>query len=114
MTNFPSLAFQSFLGTEAILFGVFGFLYSIFGLYFSLLTPANPLPPPIVSRLRGVCRAIAILILFNAALTIYALFNLNPFPFGLELANWIMGIGFIVIILAIAVISLIWAFRYMR
>ena len=109
MSNFPSIAFQSSLSTEAILFGVFGFLYSVYGLYSSLATPSTPRRPPIVKRLRQVCRFIVGFITFNAILTIYSLIRLNLSG----LADIILGIGFAAIMIAIAVISGVWAFKFM-
>lgn len=111
MTDFPSIAFQSSLGSEAILFGVFGFLYSVFGMYSSLVTPANPQRPPIVNKLRLVCRVITVLITVNALLNLYSLYSLNILGLGAE--NIILGAGFALTMLAIAGISIAWAFWYM-
>lgn len=106
MTDFPSVAFQSSLGTEAILFGVFGFLYSVFA-----TNASSPDRAPIVGKLRLVCRFIALLIVVNAALTVYSLLSLGIL--GLGWGNIILGAGFVVTMLAIAAFSIVWAFWYM-
>lgn len=114
MTDFPSIAFQSSLVTEAILFGVFGYLYSVFGMYSSLVTKKNPQRATIVEKLRVVCRCVALLIGFNALLTICSLFFMYLFSKDISgLGNILLSVGLIAIILAIAVFSIIWAFWHM-
>src|SRR5258708_38564324 len=115
MNDFRSIAFQSSLGTEAILFGVVGFLYSIYALYSSLATPKNPERAPIVKTLKVVCRTIAIVISFNAILTTLSLgfmyfYSKDISGFG----NIVLTSGFIVIIFAIAGFSLWWAFLHLN
>ncbi len=112
MIDFPSIAFQSSLGVVAILFGVFGFLYSVYGMYSSLITPANPQRPLVVDKLRIVCRIIAVLIGVNAILIAYSLYAMQIFSLGT--GNIIIGIILTLTMIAIAVISLIWAFWYME
>ncbi|HLI87680.1 MAG TPA: hypothetical protein VKV37_03250 [Ktedonobacteraceae bacterium] len=108
MTDFPSIAFQSSLSSEAILFGVFGFLYSVFGMYSSA---ADPDRPPVVKNLRVLCRVIALFILINACLTIYSLaLLLGNFS---NLANVILGAGLGATMIAIAFISIIWSFWHL-
>jgi hypothetical protein len=111
-TDFLSIAFQASLGTEAILFGVFGVLYSVFGTHISLITPVNRLPSPIVHKLRQVCQFIAGLIVVNAIITIDSLLSLNAF--GLGVGSIVIAFLFIVTILGIAGFSVVWAFLYMR
>ena|SRR5438876_9918761 len=114
MTDFPSIAFQSSLGTEAILFGVFGFLYSVYGLYSSLANPKNPQRATIVDKLRVVCRAIAVGISFNAVITICSLAFMYLYSKDIGgLGNILLSIGIIVIILAIAGFTFVWAFWYL-
>lgn len=110
MIDFPSIAFQSSLATEAILFGVFGFLYAVFGTFSAQATPKNP-RPPVVKDLKLVCRIIALVISFNAIITVYSLFALNILNMGG--GNIFLGGGLTLIMLLIAGFSLIWAFKYM-
>ena len=110
MIDFPSIAFQSSLATEAILFGVFGFLYAVFGAYSAQATPKSP-RPPIVKDLKWVCRIIALVISFNAAITVYSLFALNIFSIGW--GNVFLGGGLALIMVFIAGFSLIWGFKYL-
>ncbi len=108
MINFPSLAFQSSLGTEAVLFGFFGVLYSVFAALISLASS----PVPIVKKLKRVCRIIAGIILFNAIVAVCSLFAMNYL--GLGLINMLLGIGLILVILFIAGFSVVWSIWYMR
>src|SRR6202035_6182012 len=96
MSDFLTIAFQSSLSTNAILFGVFGFLYSVFASYSNVVAPnGSAKRSPLARALRMVCRILAVFILFNAALTFYALYliylggalsNLNMFILALGLA----------------------------
>src|SRR5690348_4282883 len=114
MSDFVSVAFQSSLGTQAILFGVFGLLYTVYGVYSANVTPANPQRAPIVQRLRLVCRIIVGLVAFNAVLTICSIIFMYLSDFISGLGNIILSSGFIVIIIAIVVITAILALRYME
>lgn len=113
MSDFPTIAFQSSLAIVTILFGVFGFLYSVYGLYSTLPTPKNPERAPIVNRLRKVCRFIAGFITFNAAITIYSLCLLYSSGVLSNLNYLILGGGLGVTMLVIAIFSIAWTFRYM-
>ena len=108
MINFPSLAFQSSLGTEAVLFGFFGVLYSVFAALISLASS----PVPIVKKLKRVCQIIAAIIVFNAIVAICSLFAMNFL--GFEIVNKLLSIGLILIILFIAAFSVVWSIWYMK
>lgn len=71
MVDFPTIAFQASLGVEAILFGVFGFFYSAYAVYYSI---AKPIPAEVVNNITFVCRVIVFLIAFNALLSIVSLY----------------------------------------
>lgn len=110
MADFPSIAFQSSLTTEAILFGVFGFLYSVFGTY-----ATNPNRPRIVHMLRRVCKGLALFIVGNGALNICSLVFMGVY--SNDISGWpntILAWGFGAIIAAIAIFSFIWAFWFMN
>jgi hypothetical protein len=114
MVDFAPIAFQSSLSTEAVLFGVFGFLYSVYGMYSNPSSPNYLQRPPIVARIRRVCRVIALLILLNAALSLIALFSLYNSGSIRSPLEIILGAGFALTMLVIAIISIIWVFRNME
>jgi hypothetical protein len=64
--EFNGLVLSSSIALEAVLFGVFGVLYSVFALYASLVTTDEPIPPPICRTIRRLCRILAILMAFSA------------------------------------------------
>ena len=105
LPDFPSIAFQSSLSTQAILFGVFGFLYSVFGMYSSLASPTNPQRAPIVSRLKKVCSFLVLLISLNATLTIGSLILMYLSGTIASLGSILLAFGFLVTIVAIVIIS---------
>lgn len=107
---FASVAFQSSLAIEAILFGVFGFLYSVYGMYSSVTTPEHPARAPICGTLRSLCRGMAALIALNAVLAIYSLIILSPV--GTD--NAVLSAGLVISVLGMAAISLWMAFRAME
>ncbi|HET8910212.1 MAG TPA: hypothetical protein VFN23_02030 [Ktedonobacteraceae bacterium] len=110
MDSFPSIAFQTSLSTEGILFGVFGFLYSVYSVYSADVTPDNLERAPVVLRLRQVCRVLVGIILLNAILTVYSLIEMD-LP---SLSDLILAAGFVVIMVAIVLITMLWAFVYME
>ncbi len=77
--DFPALAFSALLNVAAILFGVFGFLYSVYALYSSMATPAAPARAPICVTLGNLCRGLAVLFVVTTALEAYALALMLPF-----------------------------------
>src|SRR5713101_3133708 len=111
--SFASTAFQMCLSTEAILFGVFGFLYSVYGMYSNPSSHYNLQRPPIVARIKRVCQYITVLITFNALLSIVALFSLyNTKVLSIssnlpDLLDMILSGGFTLTMVAIAIISII-------
>jgi hypothetical protein len=106
MSNFPSTAFQSSLSVEAILFAVFGFFYSAYALYLS--QPNKVAPPYIAVGLRRGCQVITLLIVLNTLLSIWSLAHINfSSPADMITAR------LCVLMVAIAIISGIWTFRYM-
>lgn len=105
-----SLIFQSSVALQSILFGVFGFLYSVYAMYSSLATAEEPVRAPICKTLKWLCRLLAILIIATAILAVAPLYFLTvAAPPGSVLA-W----GLAVPILAMAVISTWMAFFKME
>lgn len=107
--QFSSLAFQSALNFGALLFGVLGFLYSVYALY-----SIEQERPPIVSSLVILCRIIAVLISINFAIFAYSLYQMLPFGSPINWPHTILASGLVVVALATAVISLYWTFRKMN
>ena len=106
---FFSLTFQSGLNIGALLFGVFGFLYSVYA-----MNSAHEVRPPIVRSLRLLCRMIAILIVINFLISAYSLYLIVPFGTPVSLARTILGAGLILIGLATSLISMWMAFEAME
>jgi len=86
--EFTGLVFSSSIGLEAILFGVFGVLYSVYALYASLVTAEEPIPAPICRTLRRLCRILAGLMALSVLASAAGAFQLTiPTRFNLmELA----------------------------
>ncbi len=110
MPDFPSTAFQAFLTTEGILFGFFGFLFPIYVSLIQDLTPSRSLPAPLTRMLKQGFRCIAVLIVVDAAFTIYSLVLLHLSGLG----NIILGIRCAVIVLVIATVTVLFTLRYLR
>lgn len=106
---FVSLTFQSCLGVGALLFGVFGFLYSVYAMNSNV-----EIRPPIVESLKRLCRIIAVLILVNFLLSAYALYLMLPIGNPVSWHRTILAAGLLLINLAISVISLWMAFIAME
>lgn len=105
-----SLVFQSSVALQSILFGVFGFLYSVYAMYSSLATEEQPVRAPICSTLKWLCRLMATLIIVSAILALVPIYFLTvASPPGKFLA-W----GLAVPIVAMAVISTWMAFFKME
>lgn len=114
MSPFPPIALQSSLTTEAILFGVFGFLYSVYAMYSNPSSSTNLERPRIVPRIRVICKVIVGLIIVNALLTLASLV-LMYFSGGLSgPGDVILGVLLALMMVAIAIISGVWVFRYME
>jgi hypothetical protein len=107
VADFPSVAFQATLGTASLLLVVFGVLYTVFGTFIGQEHRS------IIPILRVVCRAISIFIFINAVLSIYSLV-LFVSELQTNFQYIILAILIGLTILAIAVFSVIWAFKYMN
>jgi hypothetical protein len=103
--SFFSLSFQSSLNIEALLFGVFGFLYALYG----TLVIQDP-PPRIVQTLRKLFKFIASLLTFNFLLASYALYLNLPASSSLTATHIILAIALSMVGLALTAASLFLAF----
>lgn len=109
--DFQSTAFQALVASVAVLFGVFGFLYSTFAMFSTVRSKEDLNRPPIVFTLRFVCQIISVMILVNALLIAYSLFAM-----GLASANQtdlILSIGILLLTFLPAALSLFIAFLRM-
>lgn len=106
---FVSLTFQSCLGVGALLFGVFGFLYSVYAMNSNV-----EIRPAIVATLRRLCRIIAVLIAVNFTISAYALHLMLPFGGPIDWPRTILASGLMVTSLATSIISLWMAFEAME
>jgi hypothetical protein len=108
LDQFFSLAFQSALNLGALLFGVLGFLYSVYAMY-----STEDDRPRIVQPLITLCRTIAVLITINFLVFAYSLYQMLPFGTPINWPHTILASGLVMVALATAVISLYWTFRKM-
>jgi hypothetical protein len=108
MTDFPAIAFQSSLTLAGILFGVFGFLYSLYGMYASQVTTKNLSLPPITKPLKRICRFLAWLLFGTACLNTCSLLFMYLYSKDINgLGNMVLAGAFVVIVFALAFVSII-------
>jgi hypothetical protein len=107
--SFFEMAFQSSLNVGALLFGVFGFLYSVYAMNSNV-----EIRPPIVKSLKLLCKIIALLIALNFGILVYSLILMVPFGHSLNWPHAILAFGFLLIGLAASLISLWMAFEAME
>jgi hypothetical protein len=107
--SFFSLTFQSTLNFGALLFGVFGFLYSVYAMNSNV-----QIRPPIVKSLRLLCRIIAVLIAVSCALSAYSLHLMLPFGTPINWPHTVLASGLMIIGVATSLISLWIAFEGME
>lgn len=107
--SFFSLTFQSSLNIGALLFGVFGFLYSVYA-----MNSTVELRPPIVKSLKLLCKILAILISVNFIISAYSLYLMLPFGTPVNWPRTILASGLMLIGLATSLISLWMSFEAME
>lgn len=107
--SFFSLAFQSSLNIGALLFGVFGFLYSVYAMNSNV-----EIRPPIVESLKLLCKVIAVLITINFIISAYSLYLMLPFGSPISVPRTILSTGLMLVGLAASIISLWMAFKAME
>lgn len=107
--SFFSLTFQSSLNIGALLFGVFGFLYSVYAMNSNV-----EIRPPIVKNLKLLCKIIAVLIAINFIISAYALYLMLPFGSPIHWHRTILASGLMLIGLVSSLISLWMAFEAME
>lgn len=107
--SFFSLTFQSSLNIGALLFGVFGFLYSVYAMY-----STGEIRPPIVKVLKKLCRMIALLILLDFLISAYSLYLMLPFGSPASRPHTVLASGLMLLGVATSVISLWVSFKKME
>ena len=106
---FIELAFQSALNVGALLFGVFGFLYSIFASSASALVR-----PPIVEPLKLLCKFLAWLIAVNCLIVVYSLYLMMPISTPVDWPRTLLSGGLLISSLGATAISLWLSFGTMQ
>ena len=76
--EFTALVLSSSIALEAILFGVFGVLYSVYALYASMVSETDRLRAPICDTIRRLCRLLAGLMMVSAIGSCMSLYSLIP------------------------------------
>ncbi len=109
-TKFAEIVFSSAIGLEAILFGVFGVLYSVYALYLSLVTEEEPFRAPICDVLKVLCRILAVLMAFSAIESGSAIYWLAPSGY----ANLSLAVILVVPLMGMLGIALYMAFVAMK
>jgi hypothetical protein len=107
---FSSATLEAGTAFIAVLFGVFGFLYSVYCAYSHLVTPEHPIRPPVVAHLRRICRLVAVLMAASAGIVLPMIFHLQP-------NGWIeIAVGILLAVVTVAIGGLaVWiAFRMME
>lgn len=108
--DFPAMIITSALNIGAIIFGVFGFLYSVYAMYLSSVTASNPRRPAICDALRDLCRVLVGILIATAVIAIVALGLMWP-P---ELWNRALAVGLGGLTLGITIVSWRIAFTWMK
>lgn len=98
--------FSAALGLSALLFGVFGFLYTLYATHLAQLT--KPDVVPILPRLRVLCKLLSILTLVSIGVTGVAVLGMRMSGLALLLA-WVL----VSVTAAAAGLALYLAFRTM-
>lgn len=99
------------LNLGAIIFAVFGFLYSVYALYSSLATPSSPVRSPLCKTLRNLCRGLAVAFAACTAVALLALYLMSPFSGpGESVLAWVLA----ALMTVIAAGTAGFAFRYME
>jgi len=96
--EFLSIILGPLLAIEAILFGVFGFLYSVYAMYSANADGVGKqaIRAPICNIIKSICFALVVLICINASLAIfslYFLFSLKSQGLGSSLLVWGLGLS---------------------
>jgi len=107
--EFASASLQAGLGLIAVLFGVFGFLYSAYCAYSYLVTPEYPQRAPVVTYLCTICRIIALLNVASGAVVLLMLYKLHPAGAMYVVTAGLLGL----ITITICALCLWMAFRMM-
>ena len=83
MNAFAVLAFQASLTVAALLFGVLGFLYSVYATYSAAASVDHPIRPPIVQKIRLACKLIVGLLVLALYVSLHSLVLLGIRAAGL-------------------------------
>lgn len=101
--HFLEMAVGVLVAIEAVLFGVFGFVISVFTTYAAAANsnPNNPTLPPIASESRSLCRWISYAIVADTLVAYIALYFIWPD----SIWGKVLAVAIILSLLLLAVIS---------
>lgn len=85
----------------ALVFGVFGFLYTAYAAAFAQVTRENPLPPPIVQSLKWFCRLLTGVLIVLTILSVVVSYNIAA-----ALSVWIIILCFVVLTVVAVIMTL--------
>lgn len=100
----PSIqfSFAALVAFEAILFGVFGVLYSVYTQYMSGLVKEDARRPPIINTLIVLCRWMKRLIWATAFLAVGGIAVSFWWP---RVAEWLLAVGLLGLLVALGVVA---------
>lgn len=101
--NFTEFIFVALVAFQAIMFGVFGCLYSVYSSHMALLTRENPIPAVICKTLKGLCIVLVAILQFTTILSLICLWLVTPH----SMYEVIVSLGLAICILAIAGVTLV-------
>jgi hypothetical protein len=110
----PTIAFQSALALEAILFAAYGIFFTALIQQYDKVDLSDPQKreiPRSIDPLRLVCRLITYLVTLNALIAVYTLIRVNMANLSVE--GVILSALLILSIVIVAFICWQWSFRYM-
>jgi hypothetical protein len=110
--EFISIVFSSSIALEAILFGVFGVLYSVYALYLSMLTPEDKFPPPICGTIRKLCGFLAVLMAVSTVGSVVGVSEI--IPQGCSFSNSALGASLMLPVAGMLVVAFYMAFIGMK
>jgi hypothetical protein len=110
----PTIAFQSALAFEAILFAAYGIFFTALIQKYDTVDFTDPQKseiPRSIRPLRSVCRLITYLVTLNGLIALYTLIRINMTNLSIE--GVILSALLISTIVTVAYICWLWSFRYL-
>lgn len=107
--DFQGIILSSVINVGAILFGVFGFLYSVYAMHASSVTAGSPDRPLVCNDLTSLCRLLSVVLVWTFLVTVVALTLMWPSDW------WDRGLAISLCLLTLVMAGVSWAiaFRWM-